>query len=287
MAYDVSGVTGAITVQDWSDQTLAMVGASGGVREYVVSGFSAAIGGAGARAVTVQSGVAWQGGAGLTSSAAVVLNLAANNGSTPRQDYIVAEVDWFAGATPTDRTTAGNILSLAGTPAASPLPPDSKLTRSGGSLWRQPLWIATVSGNAATGGAITSLVDARVSAGGARPFAQLNITGSTWSQDPSPGLAFGVERVGARVEMTGQITRTGSPIASGASATFGGTPIIPDGYRPKRGLVVRGVSGVVANDISEQRFIFQPDGTCTMWVTRGTLATGRVIRVDTTTYLGA
>jgi hypothetical protein len=197
--------------------------------------------------------------------------------ATTRIDRVVMQVT-LAGS----RDTAGSIVVVPGRAASgtsAPVAPGLIQDVLGRGIWQTPLAQITVPPT----GSLT-VTDDRPGLSTDLPFVQMIVTGATWSQD-SP--AFGVSRRGDWVEMTGALLRTGASIATSGTATFGDSVVIPAGYRPRHSVVAHAVSGIVANDIAEQRFIFQPDGTCVMYVTRGTLATGRVLRLDTTTYLGA
>lgn len=279
MALTVVGVQGSMDTLGWNSVGRDMVDAPSRTNGmYVPSGLVASVA-AGTRNLLITPGRSLQAAtlATLDTSApdtasGRTIQFPANTSGLPRIDLLTLQVDLRLPA-----ATAASFVIVQGTPRATPTPP--KPAQNIRTIWQTPLWQYTVPNGATTA---TNLVDVRPgNADGL--FVQAIISG-TWLQD-SP--AMGVARVGSWIELTGAIKRTGGNIVSGDTATFSGSQVLPDGYLPRRAVVAHGVSGTVVNDIAEHQLIFQTDGTCVLTVIRGTLATNRVVRLDTTVYLGA
>lgn len=107
----------------------------------------------GTRTVQVFSGDMAVNGVLVRNDAPVNVSFAAQSGGNSRIDYVVLEVDW-SGAV----ATASTVKVIAGTAAASPVPPS--LTRVAGTLWQ--VGLARVSIASGAGQLTTAMIDSCV-----------------------------------------------------------------------------------------------------------------------------
>jgi hypothetical protein len=94
--------------------------------------------GAGTRQVTVASGRVWVANSYHNVSGAT-LSLPENTSGQPRQDIVALHFDW---------ATDASLVSVQGTPAASPTDPVASLASTAGSSWHVPLAAVLVSSGA-------------------------------------------------------------------------------------------------------------------------------------------
>lgn len=273
MAITVNGVTGSVTDVEWAQ--LWQDAMDGGREESVATGLQVTP--SSGRVLAVSAGRSFQSGASVVYTGGSTVTIAANTASSARIDTVCMQVNW-AGT----ETTAGTLVVVQGVAAANPVA--RALTKTPGGIWQTPLAYVRVAAGAATISA-ANITDARPGAA-TQTFTSLSIpaaSASTWTQ---PGAApLGVQRSGAWVELSGRLTFTASNQPIGTNLQFSNVPIIPDGYRPLRDEVATCYGNPGSGNVNEM--IFHTDGTVDFWVVVGTLTTGNVLRVTTTSWIGA
>lgn len=150
MAITVYGVDPSIDELHWSLLLNDLGNARAG--SAVSSGLSVGVA-TGTRLVSVAAGRSIQAGTLADMTATQTLTLAANGGSQPRISLVCLQVNWSGTS-----ATAGTLVEVQGTPAASPVAP--ALTQNPGVLWQTPLAAVRV---AAGAGQLTAanITDAR------------------------------------------------------------------------------------------------------------------------------
>lgn len=140
MAITAYGVDQSITEPKWA--RLMQVLGRGAWQEIVApsgSQFAPSVG-TGTRLIQVAAGDAVVAGVLVESTASTSVVLDANNGSNPRIDTVVLQVDWSGTAT----VGGASIIAVKGVNAAAPVPPSLTANRAAGTLWQMPIAQVTV-----------------------------------------------------------------------------------------------------------------------------------------------
>lgn len=263
----------------------------------VASGLAVTLSAGADRQVQIAAGRAAGAGVVFHEDAATTLALPTNTSGKSRIDLIVAQWDWAAAraafqaaggvdnldaASTAAQAAAGSFQSVQGTPGTTPVAPYNILTQVPGDKWQEVLAEQLVRNNV---GVFTAGTDNPVDVRRLPATVSKTLTlGSGWSSPGSTPLA--VERGDGEVFFGGRLTRTAAAFSD--TATFGGNAIIPPGFRPTRTQNVLVTSDQAdASTPTLAHLLISTDGTLTLHVLIGSVATDQTIRVTDTSWIGA
>lgn len=278
MTISVIGVFGSMDVTEFS-RLMRRVG-DAKTSEEVATGLQVSVA-TGTRLLSVSAGESVQAGTLFTSDATEALTVTANSSGLSRVDLVVAEIRWTASGAATSETNAGTLVVLPGTPAANPVAPNlTSASRNPGVIWRVPLAKVTVP-NGATQLTAGNVADVRPLATAATTFSTVTIAPpGSWSVPSSS--PWQVQKYGDSVYMSGRLTRTTASIDAGVEAVFGGTQLIPTGYRPN--VVVSAAALPDSGNNILGHFTILPDGTVTYSQNFGSFPVNGTLRIVNTTW---